>query len=296
MADNLEHSGIVILKEEPMAKHTTFKIGGPAAMLAEARDIRELVSLVYMAKKNNFRYIVIGNGSDLLFPDEGYRGLVIKTTPQFSGIYAEENGIIRAEAGALLSQVANFAAEHSLAGMEFAQGIPGTIGGALYMNAGAYGGEIGNLVLRTCIMDGKGELHMISREEHSFAYRDSIFKHQHDYVALYTEIQLTQGKQEEIRAKMADYSARRRASQPLDMPSAGSAFKRPQDAYAAQLIEECGLKGFAMGGAQVSEKHAGFIINTGNATCADVIAVLEHIEKTVFEQKHIKLEREIQVI
>lgn len=296
MQDAPNNSDLIILKDELLSKHTTFKIGGPATMLAEPRDIRQLARLIFMARKNNVRYMVIGNGSDVLFSDKGFGGLVIKTYPNFGAIILEENGILRAEAGARLSQVACVAADNSLSGLEFAHGIPGTIGGAIFMNAGAYGGEMAGLVLRSCIIDSNGDLRMISQQEHEFGYRQSVFKENTDYTLLYTELQLASGSSAEIRAKMADFSARRRQSQPLDMPSAGSAFKRPQNGYAAQMIEECGLKGFKIGGAQVSEKHAGFIVNTGNATCEDVCAVMNHVEQEVFRAKGIKLEREIQVV
>lgn len=293
---NETDGGIIILRDEPLCNHTTFKIGGPAAMLAKAENIQQLTSLVYMAKKNHVKYIVMGNGSNLLFSDDGYEGMVIKTSPSFGNIIIEENSIIRAEAGAMLSQVAQAAADNSLSGMEFAQGIPGTVGGALFMNAGSYGGEIANIVARTCVLDSSGTIRMMSLEEQEFGYRSSVFKNNRDLTVLYSEFQLSAGNKSEITAKMDDYRARRKASQPLEMPSAGSVFKRPNDGYAAQIIEECGLKGFTIGGAQVSLKHAGFIVNTGNATCQNVVDVMEHIEKTVLEQKGIKLEREIFVV
>lgn len=295
MASEIDN-GIKILRDELLSNHTTFKIGGPAFMLAKAENIQQLASLVYMAKKNNLKYIVMGNGSNLLFSDNGYSGLVIKTTPGFGSIILEENSIIRAEAGALLSKVALAASESSLCGLEFAQGIPGTVGGALFMNAGSYGGEIANVVARTCVLDSNGSVRMMSRDEQEFGYRSSVFKNNRDLTVLYSEFKLTLGSKKEITDKMNDYKARRKESQPLEMPSAGSVFKRPQEGYAAQIIEECGLKGFAIGGAQVSPKHAGFIVNTGGATCQNVVDVMEHIEKTVLEQKNIKLEREIFIV
>ncbi|WP_458861706.1 UDP-N-acetylmuramate dehydrogenase [Acidaminobacterium chupaoyuni] len=296
LQEELQNKDIQILKEEPLSKHTTFKIGGPAAMLAEVKNIRQLVSLVYMARKNNFRYMVMGNGSNILFPDDGYRGLVIKTSPHFGSIIVDDDHILRCEAGALLSKAAAVAAENGLSGLEFAQGIPGTVGGALYMNAGAYGGEIGDLVFRTCYMDPKGEMRMIDREEHRFGYRTSRFKEIPESIILYTELSLKEGDPAAIREKMAEYAARRKEKQPIDLPSAGSVFKRPKDHYAGELIERCGLKGYRVGDAMVSEKHAGFIVNCGKATCEDVLAVIEHVEKTVLEQTGVQLEREVRVI
>lgn len=291
-----EKEDIKIYWDEPMSRHTTMQVGGPAAMLAQPRDIRELVSLVYLAGKNNFRCMVMGNGSNLIFPDEGYKGLVIKTVPNYGGIYVDDDGVIRAEAGALLSQVATVAAQNGLTGLEFAQGIPGTVGGALCMNAGAYGGEVGNLVQRTCYMDANAKLHMLAPQDHLFGYRTSLFKEKPGNVVLYTEFKLQPGDQKEIQEKMSDYAVRRREKQPLDQPSAGSVYKRPEGHYAGELIEQCGLKGYQIGGVMVSPKHAGFIVNTGKATASDVIALMEHIEEVVLEKTGVSLEREVRVV
>lgn len=296
LCEEAEKEDIKIYRDEPMSKHTTMQVGGPAAMLAEPRSIRELVSLVYLANKNNFRCMVMGRGSNLIFPDEGYLGLVVKTNPNYAGVYVDDDGVIRAEAGALLSRVANVAAENGLTGLEFAQGIPGTVGGALVMNAGAYGGEIAPLVQRTCYMDEKSQLHMLAPADHAFGYRTSLFKQKRGNTVLYTELKLQSGDEAEIRAKMADYAARRKEKQPLDLPSAGSVYKRPEGHYAGELIERCGLKGYRVGGAMVSAKHAGFIVNTGGATAADVISLMEHIEQTVLEQTGVELEREVRVV
>lgn len=287
---------IKIYREEPMSRHTTMQVGGPAAMLAEPRSIRELVSLVYLAGKNNFRCMVMGRGSNLIFLDEGYRGLVVKTNPHYAGVYLDDGGVIRAEAGALLSRVANVAAENGLTGLEFAQGIPGTVGGALCMNAGAYGGEMAPLVQRTCYMDEKAQIHMLAADDHAFGYRTSLFKQKPGSVVLYTELKLAPGDQAEIRAKMEEYAARRKEKQPLDLPSAGSVYKRPEGQYAGELIERCGLKGCRIGGAMVSPKHAGFIVNCGGATAEDVIRLMEHIEQTVLDQTGVELEREVRVV
>ena len=296
ISEAAEKEDIKISRDEPMSRHTTMRVGGPAAMLAEPRDIRELVSLVYLAHKNNFRCMVMGNGSNLIFPDEGYRGMVVKTVPHFTGIYLDDNDIIRAEAGASLAAVANLAAEHGLTGLEFAQGIPGTVGGAILMNAGAYGGEMAPLVQRTCYMDPEAKLHMLAPADHQFGYRTSLFQQKPGNVILYTELKLTPGDPQEIREKMEEYAARRREKQPLDLPSAGSVYKRPEGHYAGELIEKCGLKGYRIGGAMVSEKHAGFIVNCGGATAEDVIRLMEHVEQTVLEQTGVELEREVRVV
>ena len=290
-----ELEDIKFYKDEPMSRHTSMQVGGPAALLARPRSIRELASLVYLAEKNNFRWMVMGAGSNLIFPDAGYQGLVVKTTPDYAGVYLDDEGVIRAEAGAPLSRVAALAAENGLTGLEFAQGIPGSVGGALYMNAGAYGGEVGALVRRTCYMDAQAKLHMLAAQDHAFGYRTSLFRKERGSVILYTEFQLKPGDKGQIQAAMADYAARRREKQPLDLPSAGSVYKRPEGRFAGELIERCGLKGYRVGGAMVSPKHAGFIVNCGGATASDVIALMEHIEETVFAQTGVELEREVRI-
>lgn len=295
LAQAAEKEDIKILKDEPMSRHTSMQVGGPAALLARPRDIRELVSLAYLAAKNNFRWMVMGAGSNLIFTDEGYQGLVIQTVPDYAGIYLDDGCVIRAEAGAPLARVAAVAAENGLTGLEFAQGIPGSVGGALYMNAGAYGGEVGALVQRTCYMDGDSKLHMLAAQDHQFGYRTSLFRQKRGSVVLYTEFKLKEGDKGQIQAAMADYAARRREKQPLDQPSAGSVYKRPQGHFAGELIERCGLKGCRIGGAMVSPKHAGFIVNCGGATASDVIALMEHIEETVFARTGVELEREVRI-
>lgn len=289
-----------ICLQEPLRRHTTFKIGGPADVLVLPREDAELSALLSYIRGNGYRYVVIGNGSNLLFPDEGFRGIVIKLGGGFSGIECQEecggSAVLHVKAGTLLSKVSHAAYEAGLTGLEFAAGIPGSVGGALLMNAGAYDGEISQVVWESTCLDPKH--FSIARKkyaEHAFAYRYSSYQADQKII-LCADFRLQRGEKTEILRKMKDLNARRSAKQPLEYPSAGSAFKRPPGNYAARLIDECGLRGYARGGAMVSEKHCGFIINTGGATCEDVLHVIEYVRKTVFEQKGVMLETEIKII
>ena len=282
-----------VLQEEPMERHTTFRIGGPARRMAMPSTVAEAAALLDMAAAEGWPVLVVGSGSNLLAADQGLDRLVVLT----GGIdHVEISGQrIRAGAGARLARVAVAAMEHGLEGLAFAHGIPGSVGGAVFMNAGAYGGEMVQVVESVnAWLPGKG-LTAIAREELDMGYRRSRFSGGSG-VVLEAFLSLRPGDRESIRGEMEELILRRRASQPLEWPSAGSAFKRPQGHYAGTLIDSCGLKGLQIGGAQVSEKHAGFIINRGGATCADVTALLEEVRRRVREQTGVDLEPEIRVV
>lgn len=277
---------------EPLSAHTSLRIGGPADAMVFPKSAKELTQILSISRQMGEKPIVIGNGTNLLAPDEPLRRLVVKTQGGVSGCFAGDDGTITAESGTLLSSLASLALKNSLTGLEFAQGIPGTLGGALVMNAGAYGGEIGNLVHATVCLNEQGQINTLTGGEQDFSYRHSIYTDA-DKTILSCVLRLTPGNPEEISSKMEDYSLRRRASQPLELPSAGSAFKRPKTGYAAELIDRAGLKGKRVGGAQISDKHAGFIVNTGGATCADVLSLMDIVRETVYRISGISLEPEI---
>jgi UDP-N-acetylmuramate dehydrogenase len=281
------------LKEnEPMAAHCSFRIGGPAEVFAEPEDEKTLCALWRWLRAHDAPVTVVGNGTNLLVHDEGVRGVVLHLGEGFSEVRPEDGGLY-ACAGATLAHLATAAKDAGLAGLEFAHGIPGSLGGAVLMNAGAYGGEMRDVVTSVCYLNKNGEIG--ETWEPGFAYRRSRFMDR-DELIIGAHLRLTPGDPAAIHARMMELWAKRSASQPLDKPSAGSTFKRPATGYAAALIEQAGLKGFAIGGAQVSEKHAGFVINTGNATFADVTALMEHIQKTVFEKSGVRLEPEVRII
>ncbi|HAL62814.1 MAG: UDP-N-acetylmuramate dehydrogenase [Firmicutes bacterium] len=281
-----------VIKNEPMKNHTSFKIGGIADEFCAPSSIEEIVECIKYAKKKNIPYFVIGNGSNILVSDKGIRGLVIKISGEFSR-YEICGDIIKAQSGVLLSVLAKAAQKDSLSGMEFASGIPGTLGGAVYMNAGAYGGEMSDIVKSVTYLEN-GEIKKIENG-FDFGYRKSLFA-KIGAVVLEAELQLKKGNTDEIKAKMEDYKVRRTEKQPLNFPSAGSVFKRPEGHFAGGLIEDAGLKGFETGGAKVSEKHAGFIINTGDATASDVLKLIKHIQKTVKEKYGVELETEVKLM
>lgn len=283
-----------VVADEPMSAHTTFKIGGAADIFASVSSEEEISALIKLANKESVPYMVMGNGSNMLVGDGGIRGLVIHLGKNFSDIKTDGN-LIYAQAGALMSSIASAAAKASLTGFETLAGIPGTLGGALYMNAGAYGGEIGAVVRKVRYIDEKGDIYSVSSSECCFGYRKSIFSDGKKYIVS-AELELKTGDEKEIRAAMADYAARRSEKQPLSMPSAGSTFKRPEGYFAGSLIENAGLKGYSVGGAQVSEKHAGFVVNKGGATAEDVLKLIEHIKNTVYEKSGVKLEPEVRLI
>ncbi len=279
---------------EPMKKHTTFRIGGPADYYLCPHSIEELQKILQICKEKKIEFFILGNGSNLLVSDKGYRGAVIQLWKNFSDITVKGTTII-VKAGALLSKIAAEALEEGLTGMEFASGIPGTIGGATVMNAGAYGGEMKNIIKEVTVLTQEGELLTLSNEEMKLGYRTSIVKEK-GYVVVSVVLQLKKGDKEEIRKVMEDLKERRVTKQPLDMPSAGSTFKRPEGYFAGKLIMDAGLRGFSVGGAQISEKHCGFVVNKGDATAADVLGLIREVQKRVEEQFHVALEPEVKFL
>lgn len=282
-----------IRENEPLKNHSSFRIGGPADVMFLPKTAEELAGLYKLLLEGEVRHFVMGNGSNLLFADEGYRGAVIKTSGLNEVNLIAEN-TLRAQCGALLSQTAVFARKHALTGMEFAHGIPGSVGGAVVMNAGAYGGEIKDVAVKTVYLDASGEVREAVGEEHDFGYRHSRF--QPGEIVLSCDFVLQPGDESEIQNKMSELAAKRKASQPLELPSAGSTFKRPVGGFAAALIDQAGLKGLTVGGAQVSPKHAGFVVNIGGASCADVLALMEKIKEAVFAASGIELEPEVRIV
>lgn len=291
MIDQFKAISPQLIVNEPMKKHTTFKIGGDADMYVSVESVEELSSLIKLAKEKGVCYTVIGNGSNLLVSDAGIRGLVIEIGQGLAGCEIRDN-VIYAEAGILLKKLASVAASESLSGLEEVSGVPGTLGGGIFMNAGAYGGELKDTVKKVTYIDDNGEIHTINNDECGFGYRKSIFSGGGKYIVS-AELELKKGDSAEIAGKMADYTKRRREKQPISYPSAGSTFKRPEGNFAGTLIEKAGLKGYRVGGATVSELHAGFVINCGDATAQDVIDVIEHTKKTVFEKFGVELEPEV---
>lgn len=312
-----------IYMNEPMSKHTTFRVGGNADIFVKVKNIDELKHIIKVAKKNDVHITVIGNGSNILVKDNGIRGIVAKI--EFEDVEienentSEDNVIVTAGAGVKLAVLAQILLQKGIKGFEFASGIPGTIGGAVKMNAGAYGSEMKDIVISTKCLDLKrydmiGEKNNIddieieeviekadepdiielSNEEQQFVYRDSIFSNKR-YVILETKLRLQYGNKEEIKSKMDELLSSRREKQP-NMPSAGSTFKRGEDYITAKLIDECGLKGYTIGGAQVSDKHAGFIINNGDATAQDILDLISYVKKTVYEKTGKMIDLEIEVI
>lgn len=289
----------ILFFNEPLKKHTTFRIGGAADLLVTPQSEEQLIKLFKYIKENCIRYVIIGNGSNLLFSDEGYRGIVVKIGSELSSIEAIpcENGmIINAGAGTLLSKLALFACENNLTGLEFASGIPGNVGGAVLMNAGAYDGEISQVLVRSTYLDCEN-LSVCTKnfDEHDFSYRHSSYEND-GYLILSASFLLKKGNKEDILSKMKDFNNRRITKQPLEFPSAGSTFKRPAGLFAGKLIEDANLKGYTVGGAKVSEKHCGFVINTGNATCEDVLGVIKYVQNTVFAKFGVELETEVKII
>ncbi|SCI89867.1 UDP-N-acetylenolpyruvoylglucosamine reductase [uncultured Flavonifractor sp.] len=280
--------------EEPMARHTTFRVGGPARLMAFPKDKKEIKAAVRAADQMGVVPFFLGNGSNLLVADEGVEAFVIKT----GGLdqTREVNRRLRAECGIPLSRLAVAALGRGLTGLEFAHGIPGSLGGAVVMNAGAYGGEMVQVLTAVTYLDKHGQEHTVPAAECNLTYRHSMFTDHPEWLVLEAEMELEQGDAEEIRAKMEDLAQRRKSKQPLEYPSAGSTFKRPEGHFAAALIEQCGLKGLTVGGAQVSEKHAGFVINRGGATCADILKLTEQIKETVLRETGVTLELEVRTL
>ncbi len=277
--------------EEPLANHTTFRVGGPADCLVEIESTEQLRKMQKYLRLIEEPYTILGNGSNLLAGDGGYRGVVLQIGNKMADIRVKGN-TITAQAGALLSKTARAALEHGLTGLEFAGGIPGSIGGAVVMNAGAYGGEMKQVITSVTVLDQEGEELVLDNDTMEFGYRTSVIKHR-PFLVTEVTMELTPGDPAAIKSTMDDLAARRREKQPLEFPSAGSTFKRPEGHFAGQLIMEAGLRSFQIGGARVSDKHCGFVINTGTASAADVLDVIHHIQHTVKEKFDINLETEV---
>lgn len=283
-----------LLINEPMSRHTSFKIGGPADLMAMPKDEKELKLLLEKAAANDVPLTLIGNGSNLLVRDGGIRGIVVKLGNMLNKITFNGNTITFGS-GVSLAIASKKAAELSLTGMEFAVGIPGSIGGAVYMNAGAYDGEMSNVVSSIEVMDRNGQMRTLAAEELNFGYRKTALQGSNLIVTSVT-VTLKEGIKGDILAKMEDFSGRRISKQPLELPSAGSMFKRPPGYYAGTLIDQTGLKGYSVGGAQISEKHAGFVVNTGHATAADVIQLIKDVQDKVFAAHGVLLQPEVLII
>ncbi|MEG0615212.1 MAG: UDP-N-acetylmuramate dehydrogenase [Oscillospiraceae bacterium] len=290
-----EALGCECLKNEPLTRHTTFKIGGNCPVLIKINSAESGIKLISTLKKQNLPYLIIGNGSNLIVDDDGIERAVLLMASDFSAVELIDNEIIACESGASLSKVCAFACENSLSGLEFAWGIPGSIGGAVYMNAGAYGGEISDVFVGCDYIADDCTLKHISLNEMDFSYRHSFFSDK-SLVIVKTFFKLIKAEKAEITAKMDDLISRRKSKQPLEFPSAGSTFKRPVGNYASLLIEQCGLKGFSVGDAEVSKKHSGFIINKGNATFAEVMELIKKVKEIVKEKTGFVLECEPKVI
>ena len=304
---------------ESMKKHTTFKIGGNADFFVTVRTIEEIKDILEFVKQNNIELTVLGNGSNILVTDKGIRGIVLKIDLQGIEIQKKEEDVamqltetmvaeetevysynynqvfVTVGAGVKMGNLAQILLKEEIEGFEFAAGIPGTIGGAIRMNAGAYGKEMKDVVLSTTCMDKNGKLYTFSNEEQEFSYRNSIFQKK-DYIIIETKLKLEYGKKDEIQKKMEEYFKSRKEKQPIEYPSAGSSFKRQEGIITAKLIDDVGLKGYKIGGAQVSEKHAGFIVNYNNATATDVINLINYIKEKVYSKYGIKIEEEIKII
>lgn len=282
------------LLNEPMKEHTTFRIGGPADYLIFPTSMEDVAFIFQCLKKHSIPFVILGNGSNVLVLDKGIRGAVVKFNSPISAIRKSGN-TLSVGAGAFLCDVSRFAAENSLSGMEFACGIPGSIGGAVFMNAGAYDGEMKNVVSAVRAISPKGDVIQFAANELDFGYRHSIFQ-ENGCAICEVDLTLKPGDAKEIEEKISGFTERRKSKQPLEMPSAGSTFKRPEGYYAGTLIEQTGLKGFTVGGAQVSDKHAGFVVNTGNATAKDVLELIGKVQDRVFEKHRVKLFPEVRVL
>lgn len=286
--------GMKILENEPMRAHCSFRTGGPVRALAYPSDLSSLTKLCCILKEHELAPLMLGNCTNIVFPDEGMSEVFAICTEKLTKLFLLPDGAIYAECGVPLSRLAAFAQQNGLAGLEFASGIPGSVGGGVMMNAGAYGGELKDAVESVvCYYLPEQRLYEVTAEKCQFGYRDSFFKKLPGNVIISAVFRLHEGDKDEIAAKMRELNERRRDKQPLDLPSAGSAFKRPEGHYAAALIDEAGLKGFSVGGAQVSEKHAGFIVNTGNATSADIHELMKQVRKRVYDNSNVLLEPEI---
>jgi UDP-N-acetylmuramate dehydrogenase len=285
----------IIKIDEPMRKHTNFKIGGNADVFVIAKNIEEIKCVIKFSKENNILLTILGNGSNVLVSDKGIRGIVLQVGTKEIKIEKQKNALVEVEAGVMLGALAQVLLKQSISGFEFAAGIPGSIGGAIRMNAGAYGGEMKDIVKDVTVLNEKGEINVLTNEECEFSYRHSRFTDSKEIVIKVT-LELPLGDEAEIKAKMDEYDQSRREKQPLNLPSAGSTFKRGSDFITAKLIDECGLKGYTSGDAQVSTLHAGFVVNLGNATAQDVLNVVNHVKQVVLEKTGKQIELEVELL
>ena len=283
-----------VLEQEPMARHTTFRIGGPADYFVELGSIEQIRAAIQVCREENLPWFVLGRGSNLLVSDKGYRGVILSIYKDFQKTEIQGE-TVTVQAGVLLTTLSGKVLDASLTGLEFASGIPGTIGGAVVMNAGAYGGEMKDIVRKVTVLDQDGEVRTLTCGEMQFGYRTSLAKKK-GYIVLGAELTLKQGEKEKIREEMQALKAKRIEKQPLEFPSAGSTFQRPEGYFAGKLIMDAGLRGAAVGGAQVSEKHCGFVVNTGNATAADVRELMRQVQGKVQEQFGVHLEPEVRFL
>lgn len=283
-----------VLYNEPMKNHTSFKLGGPADIFIEPDNTEELVKTIKDLRERSIPYYIMGNGSNLLVSDKGLRGAVVKIGEKFGSVTINDSNII-AGCGILLSTLSKIAAKSGLTGMEFASGIPGALGGAVTMNAGAYGGEMKDIIEWVEVLDKDLKLKRLQNNEMKFEYRKSIIE-PGKHIVISCCIRLNKGKPEEINRIMAELTEKRKSKQPIHIPSAGSTFKRPGGYFAGKLIEDAGLRGFSLGGAQVSDLHCGFIVNNGDATAQDVYDLIKHVQKTVYEKFNVNLEPEVKIL
>ena len=286
-ADNL-------LINEPMSRHTTFRTGGPACLFLRPENQDQLKKVMDFVRRLGTDYFVLGNGSNLLVSDEGYDGVIISLS-KFNKVELKGTNQIYVEAGAMNSTIASFARDNALTGFEFAAGIPGTIGGAMIMNAGAYGGEMAQVVTEVTVLSPEGEIMVLDNNTMEFGYRTSAIKNK-GFIVLSVLLTLKRGKEEEITAQMKELAEKRRDKQPLEYPSAGSTFKRPEGYFAGKLIEDAGLRGFSVGDAQVSEKHCGFVVNKGSASSTDIYNLIKEVQKVVYEKANVRLEPEVIIL
>lgn len=284
-----------VFVQEPMAKHTTFRVGGPADYFFAPSAADGVKAALDYCKQEKIPYYIIGNGSNLLVSDQGYRGAVIQIFRNLSKVQVEKDTTIRAQAGASMAAVAKMALNSGLTGMECLSGIPGTIGGAVTMNAGAYGGEIKDVLVEVTVIDDQGQISTIPAEELELGYRTSIIAKK-QYVVLEAVLSLQKGDQNQILARMNELKEQRVSKQPLEYPSAGSTFKRPEGYFAGKLIQDAGLAGYTVGGAQVSAKHCGFVVNVGGATAGDIYRLICHVQDKVWEKDHVRLEPEVKML
>lgn len=295
LQQEFEKLGMHVCCEEPLAKHTTFRIGGPARLFCAPNSEEQFVCVINLCKQAKVRHYILGKGSNLLFSDDGFSGVVLSTGGLSNTVQIEPDGCVRAGAGIALSQLCQQVAKAGLTGLEFAYGIPGSLGGAVYMNAGAYGGEMKDVLSSVRFLSDEGTIVTLPLDQLHLGYRTSLFSETGACV-LQAQLQLAPGDRNQIEEKMNDLMSRRKSKQPLEYPSGGSTFKRPEGAFAGALIEQCGLRGYRVGGAAISEKHCGFVVNLGGATCADVLQLTREVRELVKKKTGYILEKEIRVV